>query len=89
VGDSEGAEDNVFVGNGEVHVCGATAPPTAGNGNKDFGEIFDKGGLLFRGDHDVAVAEFGGGERGKDAAADAEVGGAHVGAFFGAEEGEG
>ena len=89
MGGLEGAEDDVFVGNSEVHVCGATAAPTTGNGDEDFGELFDKGGLLFRVDHDVAVAEFGGGERGKDAAADAEVGGAHVGAFFGAGEGEG
>ena len=80
----QGAEDDVFVCEGEVDVCGSASSPTTGYGDEDFGEFFDEGGLLFGGDHDVAVAEFGGGERGEDATADAEVGGAHVGGFFGA-----
>ena len=89
MGGLQGTEDYVLGGDGEVHVSGAAAAPAAGDGDEDFGEVFDEGGLLFGGDHDVAVAEFCGGECGEDAAADAEVGGAHMGAFFGAGEGEG
>ena len=85
----QGTEDDVFAGYGEIDVRGAAASPAPGNGNEDFGEVFDESGLLLGSDHDVAVAEFGGSERGKDTAADAEVGAAHVGAFFGAGEGEG
>lgn len=89
MGGLECAEDDVFVRDGDVYVRCAASSPASGDGDEDLGEFFDEGGLLFGGDHDVAVAEFGGGEGGEDAAADAEVGGAHVGAFFGAGEGEG
>ena len=89
VGGLQGAEHYVFGGDGEIYVCGAAAAPAAGDGDEDFGEVFDECGLLFGSDHDVAVAEFRGGERGEDAAVDAEVGGTHMGAFFSAGEGEG
>jgi len=83
------AEDDVFVRDREIDVRGTAASPAAGDGDEDFGEFFDKGGLLLGSDHDVAVAEFCGGEGGEDASADAKIRGAHVGAFFGARDGEG
>ena len=67
----------------------AHAAPAAVDGEEDFGEIFDEGGLLFEGEHEIAVALGGGSESGEDSAADAEVGLAHVGGFSGAFEAEG
>ncbi len=67
----------------------AVAAPAAFYGDEDFGQFFDEGGLLLWGDHDVAVALFYGGQGGENSIADAEVGVAHVGGFFGALEAEG
>ena len=89
MGSLQCAEDDVFVRDCEIDVCGAAASPTAGYGDEDFGEFFDEGGLLFGSDHDVAIAEFRGGEGRENTSADAEVGGAHMGALLDAGEGKG
>jgi hypothetical protein len=70
-------------------VGAAHASPTAGDGEKDLGEVGKEELLLFGSEHEVAVVLGLRGESGEDAAADAEVGVAHVGAFFGARKGEG
>ena len=70
-------------------MSGAAYAPAAFYGDEDFGEFFDEGGLLLGGEHEVAVALFGGGEGGENAVAYAEVGAAHVGGFFGAFEARG
>ena len=62
MGSLQCAEDDVLVRGCEIDVCGAAASPPAGYGDEDFGEFFDEGGLLFGSDHDVAIAEFRGGE---------------------------
>ena len=68
----------------------AVAAPAAFYGDEDFGHFFNEsGGLLLWSDHDVAVALFCRGQGGEDSTADAEVGAAHVGGFFGAFEAEG
>jgi len=89
IGGRECAGKGGFVGDGEADVGGAVASPAAFDGEEDVGGVGEEEGLLFRGEHEVAEAFFDGGEGGEDAAADAEVGCAHVGGFFGAGEGEG
>ena len=66
----------------------AVASPASGDGNEEVGLVGDKGLLQFRGEHNVAVALLDGGEGGEDAASYAKIYGSHVGAFFGAFEGE-
>ena len=86
VGGLESAGEDVFVGFGQDDVSGAHAAPSAVNGEKNVREILDERLLLLRVEHEVAVALFHVSERGEDVAADAEVGGTEVGAFFGVGE---
>jgi len=86
VGGLEGAGQDIFISFGEDDVRGAHASPTAGDRKKHFGEILDEEPLLLGIEHEVAVAFFDVGKRGEDVAADAEVGGAEVGALLGVRE---
>ena len=67
----------------------AHSAPATGDREKDVGEVGDEELLLLRSEHEVAVALGLRGEGGEDSAADAEVGVAHVGAFFSARKSEG
>lgn len=80
---------DVFGGGSETDVGRAHAAPSAMNGEEDIGCFGDEVGLLPGREHEVSVTERFGGESGKDFAADAEVGRAHVRAFFGSVEAEG
>ena len=88
-GSVEGAGENIFVRSGEADMSSTHASPAAVNGEEDFGEFLDEGGLLLGREHEVAIALLGGSESRKDAASDAEVGATHVGTFFGAFEAKG
>jgi hypothetical protein len=88
IGGLQGAGQDVLGGGGETDMSHAHAAPAAGNGEKDIGEFFDEGFLLLKGEHQVSVALFGGGEGGKDAAADTEIWLAHMRGFFSAREAE-
>jgi hypothetical protein len=59
------------------------------DGQEYLGLVGEEAGLNLGGEHEVAVALALRGERGEDAAANAEVGRAHVGALFCAFEAEG
>lgn len=63
--------------------CPVFAPATC-HGHKDFGSFADEGRLLFSVQHEIAIAQVLGGERGKDAASDPEVFGTHVRCLGGA-----
>lgn len=78
----QGASEQVFLGKRQDDVCSPAAAPAALNRNENFGHLLDEGGLLFRCDHDIAVAEFCGGKRGENPTAYAEVGITHMGGFF-------
>lgn len=56
--------------------------PTTGNGNKYVRKLCHEFGLHLWGKHKVSIALLLMGKRREDAAADAEVPGAHVRAFF-------
>ena len=88
IGGLESAGEDVFIGFGEDDVGGAHASPATVDREKNSREILDEELLLLRIEHEVAVALLDVRESGKDVAADAEVGGAEVGALFGAREGE-
>ena len=88
VGGAEGSGEDVFGGGGEADVSGAVAAPASVDGEEDVGEFVDEGLLLGGVEHEVAEAFADVSEGGEDAAADAEVDGAHVGGLFGAGEGE-
>jgi len=62
---------------------------SARNRQKDFGRILDKRGLLFRSEHQIAVALLLRGERREYSATDPEIGRAHVRAFLGAFQAQG
>src|SRR4051812_41524313 len=53
--------------------------PATGNGQKHSGKLFDKRGLLLRGEHQISVALTLRGQRGEDFPAHAEVRRTHVG----------
>lgn len=86
VGGLEGAGEDVLVGFGEDDVRGAVFAPATVDGQENFGKILDEELLLLGIEHEVAVAFFDVGKRGEDVAADAEVGGAEVGALLGVRE---
>ena len=73
---------NVFGGRGEADVCCAIAAPASRDGEKDARKFGDESLLLGGVEHQVAVALLDRSERREDAAADAEVRSAHVGAFL-------
>src|SRR5215469_8845068 len=78
----KGSCEDVFSGGCETDVGCAVASPTAGDGEEEVGLVGDEGLLQVGREHEVAVAELDGGERGEDVASDAEVGGSHVGTLF-------
>ena len=88
VGGLEGTGENIFGSGRQDDVSHAHAAPTTGNGKKYLGEFRDKGSLLLKSEHEVAITLLGGGEGGEDAAVDAEVGLAHMGGFLDVGEGE-
>src|ERR1700758_1515446 len=77
-GGLERAVDEVFVGGGQPQMGSSVTAPAAGDGDEDIRRLGDEGGLLLRGQEKVAVSLRLGGEGGEDAAADTEVGLAHV-----------
>ena len=89
VGGLESAAEDVFIGFCEDDVGGAHASPAAVDREENFGEILDEELLLLGIEHEVGVTLFDVGKGGEDVAADAEVGGAEVGALFGSGEAEG
>ena len=84
----QGARENVFAGSGEANVGHSHAAPTSVDGQEDVGQFLDEGCLLLGRDHQISIAELGRSERGENAAADTEIGLAHVRALFGAFEAE-
>ncbi len=88
-GGVQGAVKYVFTGRSQADVGGAGAAPAPGDGKEEVWALFGEGGLLLGREHEVAEAFALGSEGGEDVAADAEVGGTHVGAFFSAGEAEG
>lgn len=60
----------------------AIPAPTSGNWDKDLGLLSDEGGLLFRREHQVAVALPLSSQSCKDAAADAGIRLAHMRALY-------
>ena len=85
----ESSVEDVFSGGSEADVGHAHAAPASGDGEEEFGLVFQEGLLKIRREHEVAVALLLRGEGGKDVAANAEVGRAHVGGLLGVGEGEG
>src|SRR5579862_2049109 len=75
---------NIFFHSSQPDVSHAHPSPATGNRKENGREFFDKSCLLFRCELQVAVALFGGRKCGKNVAANAEVGLAHVRAFLSA-----
>ena len=76
------AGKRVLAGSGKPDMRCAAFAPAAVHGEEDFWRVRDECRLLLRCKHQVAVALLRVGESGEDAAADTEVGCAHVRAFF-------
>jgi len=70
-------------------VGGAHAAPSSMDGEEELWRVGEEVLLGLGREHQVAVALGDHGERGEDAATDAEVDGTHVGALFGAGKLEG
>src|SRR3954451_13780386 len=73
----------------QADVRRAHSAPTAGDGEEHFRSLGDKRLLQLGGQHQVPEPEMLMGKSRKDAAADAEVGVAHVGALLGADKAKG
>ncbi len=82
VGGVDRPGEGVFVGFGEADVGHAHASPATEDGEKEVWAVGEEVGLESGGKHEVAVAFVLRCESAEDAAADAEVGGAHVRTFF-------
>src|SRR5262249_15029548 len=67
----------------------AHASPAARNREEDTRHLLDESGLLFRAQHQVAIALLDRSEGSKNPAADAEIDRTHVRAFFGALKAQG
>ena len=83
-GGAQRAQSHVFIGRVQPHVGCAVASPAAGNGQEDIGSLGNELRLLLGRQHQVAIALLYRCERGKNAAAHAEVHRSHVRAFLGA-----
>lgn len=68
--------------------CSVSAPASC-DWDEYIGLLGDERGLLLRSEHQVSIALTDGGEPGEDAATDAEIGRAHMGAFLGAFKAQG
>ncbi len=79
----------MFISGRQTNVGHPHPSPTAGNGDEDLRQLFDKRSLLLQCEHKVAVTLTGRSERGKDSSAHAKIWLAHVRTFFGAFEAEG
>lgn len=88
-GGEECAGEQVLVRFRKDDVGSAVAAPSTGDGKEDVWSFGDELRLNFGREHEVSVSLVLGGERGEDAAANAEIGGAHVRAFFGTFEAQG
>src|ERR1700677_952839 len=78
------AGQQILVGLRQPNMCSSVASPAARHRQEDLGLFRDEIGLLFRREHQVAVALFLRSERSENPSADAEVRRAHVRAFLGA-----
>jgi len=88
-GGAKGSFEDVFSGFSEDDVGGSGFAPASVDGEENFGLFGYKVGLELGGEHDVAIAFCLMRQGGEDAIADAEIGVAHVGGFFGSREGQG
>lgn len=83
------AGERGFGGTVEADVGCAHAAPAGVDGKEELGSVGEEGCLGLRVEHEVAAALRLVGEGGEDAAADTEVGRAHMGGLFGSGKGEG
>src|SRR5581483_1911321 len=77
---------HILTGLREADVRRSRAAPATVDRQEDVGHLADEVSLLLRGEHQVSVSLLLRGESGEDSASNAEIGGAHMRAFFRAFE---